>query len=78
MEGRLVEKDVLTPRNGLQVLVDRYWITRNGNGVFYEHNNALSPQCNTDQRVILHMMKNPFYEGCEVTFIPISYITRRD
>jgi len=67
--------DLQTPKNGYVCMLDMYWLTTDGKALFY----GTSPQCNSDERVISHVLTTNAYllgqfTDLQCTKIPIAYI----
>lgn len=47
-------EELTTPKTGKTVICDHWWITSNGNPVFYIARGFNSPQCNADKRIAFY------------------------
>ncbi len=66
--------DITTPRNGAEVLLDNYWLTKDG--MYFKSKLGGTHQCNRDKRVVDAVYANLLSSGYECTLIPIAYIKR--
>lgn len=67
-------RDITTPREGARVMVDRYWLTLNGNVLVYTRGGMFfSPQCHKDKRINDMALRKYKIKGLENIFIEISY-----
>lgn len=75
MRGEFIELDVTTPRNGWQVMCDRYWIVRGDKALAYKVGKCHYPQCNTSKAVAEHLLKRlpSHFDGCEVRGLSLAY-----
>jgi hypothetical protein len=64
--------DITTPRNGAEVLLDNYWLTKDG--MYFKSKLGGAHQCNRDKRVVDAVYANLLSSGYECTLIPIAYI----
>lgn len=80
MKGEYIEvslEELTTPRNGLVCHCNRWWITRNGNPLFYsvKKGKYLYPQCNPDEHTARYLLeKSQELKGCELLFVPVAYV----
>lgn len=66
--------DITAPRNGTEVLLDNYWLTKDG--MYFKSKRAGTHQCNRDRRVVDTVYANLLSSGYECTLIPITYIKK--
>lgn len=66
--------DITTPRNGAEVLLDNYWLTKDG--MYFKSKLGGAHQCNRDKRVVDAVYAKLLSSGYECTLIPIAYIKR--
>jgi hypothetical protein len=70
-----------SPRSG-RCIANHWWaVTDDGHALFYKWSrrsvSGSSPQCNTDKRIVEHIMQHhPFNVHAE--FIPAAYMAHRD
>lgn len=79
MKTKFNFKDVVTPKAGLVVYTDSYWMCESGNpkkALFYGD----SPQCNKNKTICENSSDNKIYKkmGVEVVFIPVAYVPSRN
>lgn len=71
-------KDIETPKNGLQVYTDSYWLCENGDpkrALFYGD----SPQCNSNKLICTHTFQHKMYQNMnlEIVFISVAFVPIR-
>lgn len=66
-------RDITTPREGARVMMDRYWLTLDGNVLVYIKRGYFSPQCTKNKMVNDMAIKGYKIKGLENTFIQVSY-----
>lgn len=66
--------DIKTPRNGAEILLDNYWLTKDG--MYFKSKRGGTNQCTRDKRVVDKVYADLLSSGYECTYIPIAYITR--
>lgn len=66
--------DITTPRNGAEILLDNYWLTKDG--MYFKSKRGGTHQCNRDKRVVDKVYAELLSSGYECTHIPVAYIKR--
>lgn len=71
-------KDIETPKAGLQVYADSYWLCENGDpkkALFFGD----SPQCNKQKKICEWSFKSKMYQNMnlEIVFVPVAYVPIR-
>lgn len=71
-------KDICTPKSGLQVYTDSWWMCENGDtkkALFYGN----SPQCNKNQKICEYSAGNKMYADMDlqIVFVPVAYVPIR-
>lgn len=72
-------KDIETPKGGLQVYTNSYWLCENGDtkkALFFND----SPQCNSNKQICEWSFKNKMYQNLnlEIVFVPVAYVPIRN
>ncbi|WP_316371245.1 hypothetical protein [Enterobacter cloacae] len=66
--------DIKTPRNGAEILLDNYWLTKDG--MYFKSKRGGTHQCNRDKRIVDRVYADLLASGYECTYIPVAYIER--
>ena len=64
--------ELVTPREGQVVYLDRWWIVVDDHVLFYNKGYAYSPQCNRQKSVAEHMVKK--YPNGTTYKIPVAFV----
>lgn len=72
-------EEIQIPKDNHRCIINRYWLSVNNLALFY----GLTPQCNTDKRVIDYIIEhndylNQTFPGIECVLIPFAYIDDHD
>lgn len=71
-------KDIKTPKSGLQVYTDSYWLCENGDttkALFFGD----SPQCNRNKKICESTSDHKMYKefNLSIVFVPVAYVPIR-
>jgi hypothetical protein len=64
--------ELVTPREGQVVYLNRWWVVVNDHVLFYNRGSAYAPQCNPDKTVAEYMVKK--YPNASVYQIPVAFV----
>lgn len=72
-------KDIATPKSGLQVYTNSYWLCKNGDttkALFFGD----SPQCNANLKICEWTPKHNMYKdfNLQIVFVPVAYVPIRN
>lgn len=72
-------KDIETPKSGLQVYTNSWWLCENGDpkrALFFND----SPQCNSQKKICEWSFKHKMYQdkNLEVVFVPVAFVPIRN
>lgn len=68
-------EEVTIPKEGHEVLMNRWWVTINDKAVIYvgPDSCSYSPQCNSVKEITERIIKK-IYPECTDVFVPVAYI----
>ena len=67
---RIPVEEAITPRNGMVVMCDRWWIVLDGCLLFFK---GFAPQCNAVEK-IAKSIRDRLYPDADVRFLPLVFV----